>query len=101
MQVSEALKSDQLQHGSVQKKSYSPSKVSKRGQYTLLNKEDVVSTVTLSHIAHYQTIRKTKLNYQSIFKQEKHDSNTAYGSVSNGNIIGFFLPLSGRYCLPL
>lgn len=56
------MKSDQPQHGSVQKKHYSHSVVSKRGQYILMNKEDVVATAMLSNIAQYHTIRKTKLN---------------------------------------
>lgn len=36
--------------------------VSKGGQYTLINKEYVVSNVILSRMTQYHTIWKTKLN---------------------------------------
>lgn len=60
MQVGKALKPDPLQQGCVQKKSYSPSTESKRGQYNLMNKERVVYCI----LPHNMQIR-TEWNYQN------------------------------------
>lgn len=55
MQVTQAFKSDELQHGCVQKKSYSPSTVIKRNQCALINKEDMV-------VLHISTLNGKILN---------------------------------------